>query len=254
MKIQYVDSAVGTSSAYQFLSSFIIDDWVTIDAGALGLLTPQERQKRIQHVFLSHSHMDHIATLPLFLDNVYDPAGESVCVHASDAVQDCLRRDVFNDRLWPDLTHMSDKVSPFVQFESLEDGQAVTVGDLKITPLSVDHVVPCFAFLIESGTAAVAIVTDTGPTQQVWERLQCQENLQALFLEASFPNSFQWLAEKSKHLTPQQFAGEIAKLERSLPVYAIHLKPNFYDEVIDELTSLGLEQLEIAQPDHVYEW
>ena len=75
-----------------------------------------------------------------------------------------------------------------------------------------------------------------------------------MFLEASFPNSFQWLAEKSKHLTPQQFAGEIAKLERSLPVYAIHLKPKFYDEVIDELTSLGLEQLEIAQPDHVYEW
>lgn len=253
MKIHYVDSAVGTKAPYQFLTSFIIDGQVAVDAGAIGLIVPPSDQKRIRHVFLSHSHIDHIATLPLFLDNVYDPQCECVRVYASEAVQDCLQRDVFNDRLWPDLTRMSDGPSPFVQIETLRDGQPVEIGELRLTPISVDHVVPCFAFLIESPDVAAAIVTDTGPTVAVWERIRHVHQLGAVFLEASFPNSFQWLAEKSKHLTPAQFAEEISKLNRPIPIYAIHLKPDFHDQMANELTSLGLENFEIAQPGRVYE-
>lgn len=252
MKIQYVASAVGMVAPHQFLTSFVIDDLVAVDAGAIGLVSPPSRQKRIRHVFLSHSHIDHMATLPLFLDNVYDPHGEYVRVYASQAVQDCLRRDVFNDRLWPDLTRMSDP-TPFVQFETLHNDQPVQIDDLQITPINVDHVVPCFAFLIQGSDAAAAIVTDTGPTSAVWERVQAAENLGAVFLEASFPNSFQWLADESKHLTPAQFLDEIAKLDRVVPVYAIHLKPDFHDQMVGELMSLELENLEIAQPGREYE-
>ena len=252
MKIEYIASAVGMAAPHQFLTSFVIDDRVAIDAGAIGVVSPPSRQKRIRHVFLSHSHIDHVATLPLFLDNVYDPHGDCVRVYASPAVQDCLRRDVFNDRLWPDLTLMSDP-TPFVQFETLHDDQPIQIDDLQITPITVDHVVPCFAFLIEGSDAAAAIVTDTGPTHAVWERIQAAENLGAVFLEASFPSSLQWLADKSKHLTPAQFLVEIAKLDRVVPVYAIHLKPVFHDQMVSELMSLGLKNLEIAEPGREYE-
>ena len=254
MKIQYLASSVGAASPHHFLTSFLVNDTIAIDAGGIGLMSPPEKQKQIKAVVLSHSHVDHIASLPIFLDNVYNPKDDCVTVYASDDVQDCLRRDVFNDRVWPDLIRMSDGGAPFVAFETIIDGNAFQIGDVLITTLSVDHVVPCYAFLIEEQAAAVAIVTDTGPTEQVWKAVNACQNLKAVFLEASFPNSFQWLADKSKHLTPAQFAAESEKISCDVPLIAIHLKPNFHDEIVSELTSLNLPQLLIAEPDKLYEF
>ena len=254
MKIQYLASSVGAASPNHFLTSFVVNDTIAVDAGDIGLISSLEQQKRIRHVVLSHSHADHIASLPVFLDNVYDAQTECVKIHASDALQDCLCRDIFNNRVWPDLIGISDGGTPFVAFESIVDGQPFQIGDVTVTPIAVDHVVPCFAFLIEHRTGAVAIVTDTAPTEQIWQTVNRAEDLKAVFLEASFPNSLQWLADQSKHLTPAQFATEVAKIAHDVPVIAIHLKPNFHEEVVRELTSLQLTQLQIAEPGRVYEF
>ncbi len=51
-------------------TSFLIDDNILIDAGTgVGDLTLEE-MRQIDHVFLTHSHLDHIAALPLMLDAV----------------------------------------------------------------------------------------------------------------------------------------------------------------------------------------
>ena len=254
MEVQFLGSSIGCVSPYQFLSSFIINETVAIDAGAIGLISPPEHQKRIRHVVLTHSHIDHIASLPLFLDNVYDPNTDCVSVYAGKDLQECLQRDVFNDRLWPDLVRMSDGGTPFVSFKTLFDRQPICVSDLRITPVEVDHVVPCFGFVIEDQSSAVAIVTDTGPTEQIWQAANTIESLKAVFLEASFPNSFSWLAEKSKHLTSQQFGVEVAKLSRDVAVIAIHLKPEFHDQVLEELNTLGLPSFAVVEPGRVYEF
>ena len=63
---------------------------------------------------------------------------------------------------------------------------------------------------------------------------------------------FKAMAEKSKHLTTSQFLDEITKLDQVVPLYAIHLKAEFHDQIVCELQALGLDNLKIAQPGREY--
>src|SRR5437773_947422 len=97
----------------QFLTSFLVNDTVAIDAGALGFFRKAEEQARVKHVFLSHSHIDHTASLPVFLENVFEGGTEGVNVYGSQSVLDCLQTDMFNDRIWPDFIRFSRQGPPF---------------------------------------------------------------------------------------------------------------------------------------------
>ena len=237
MKVTLVPSAVSEGSGAQgfCLSSYVIDDTVAIDAGGLGFLGDLSAQFRIQHIFLTHSHMDHIASLPIFLENVFRSSEHCVTIHASAKTLDTLRRDVFNDRVWPDFISMSEKGLPFVKVEILEPGRSVEVGGLRLTPIPVDHVVPTLGFLVSAPGVTVAIPSDTGPTESFWKAAGAAADLKGVFLEASFPDAMSDLAVIAKHLTPAMFAIEVRKLPRPVPFIAVHIKPRFYDAVVAEL-------------------
>lgn len=254
MNVTIVGSASGESDHHQNAISYLINETVAIDAGCLGLLWPFEAQKRVQHVFLSHSHIDHIATLPLFVDNVYEPGPASVTVYASEAVLQALRQDMFNDRVWPDVVRLASEESPFVKFQPIESGQVLVLDGLTITPVAVRHIVPTLGFVIDDGTSAVVLTSDTGPTDAIWEVANRTANVKAVIIEASFPNRMQWLADKAEHLTPATFRGELAKLKHKARVLAVHIKLPFRDEIIGELESLDLPDLEIGVPRKVYEF
>src|SRR5262249_36426936 len=142
--------------------------------------------------------------------------------------------------------------APFIKLALLEANQPVVLEGLRITPVEVNHVVPTFAFLVEEGPKAVVIATDTGPTEEVWRRANGLAGVGGVFLEATFPNGMQWLADVSKHLTPQTFAAELRKLARAVPVYVVHIKARFHDEVVRELQALKLPHVQVAQYGHPY--
>ncbi|MEO2036610.1 MAG: 3',5'-cyclic-nucleotide phosphodiesterase [Planctomycetaceae bacterium] len=252
MQVELLQSTVGESAARQFCIGAIVNDTIAIDAGTLGLVWPLERQERIQHIFLSHSHLDHIATLPLFLDNVYRKGPECPTVYANEATQRCLREDVFNDRLWPDFIQLSEVETPFLNLQLLVPEIAVAVSTLQITPIALNHIVPTLGFILQDKTSAVAFVSDTGPTERIWEVLSKTVNLKALFLEASFPNSHRRLAEKSAHLDPEMFAAEIQHISEDVRIIACHLKPGHFDTIASELKTLGRIDLEIGVPGRKY--
>jgi ribonuclease BN (tRNA processing enzyme) len=256
VKVTLVPSAVSEGSSAQgfCLSSYVIDDTVAIDAGGLGFLGDLSAQFRIQHIFLTHSHMDHIASLPILLENVFRSSEQCVTIHASAKTLDTLRRDVFNDRVWPDFISMSEKGLPFVKVEILEPGRSVSVGGLRLTPIPVDHVVPTVGFLVRAPGVTVAIPSDTGPTESFWKAAGAAADLKGVFLEASFPNAMSDLALIAKHLTPAMFAIEVRKLPRPVPIIAVHIKPRFYDAVVAELEAIGLVDLRIGKPGLVYEF
>lgn len=232
--------------------TYIVNDTLAIDAACLGCLTPLDRQRRIRHVLLTHSHADHIATLPLLLDNVYAQGPDCVVLHGSEATLETLQRDVFNDRVWPDFVRLSTDNSPFVRLEPIVDGQTVTIEGLQITPVALDHVVPTLGFVVDDGSSAVAFVSDTSPTTRIWEVASQAARLKAVFLEASFPNEMEWLANASMHLTPRMFAEELKKLRRSVRVIAVHIKPAHHESVVRELAELRLPLLEVGVPDTEY--
>lgn len=250
MKVHIVPSSVGESSQHQILATYVINDSIAIDAGVLGLLSPLAAQRRVRHVFLSHSHLDHLATLPVFIDNVYSPGMDCPSVWGSPNVLEVLQQDFFNDRIWPDMIRLSREESPFLRLEALSAESPVEVEGVRITPIDVNHVVPTFGFLVEdlSTQSAVMFVSDTGPTERVWEIADQTPGLKGIFLEASFPNSMRWLADKAAHLTPELFLDELSKLHRSVPVYVIHVKLAFEALIREELLALKVPELILVKP------
>jgi len=255
LKIELISSAVGSGElSSQFLTSIRVNDSVCLDAGSIGFHAEISVQKQIRHVFISHSHIDHTASLPILLDNVFGAHPEGVAIYASAEVELALREDMFNDRTWPDFFRISDE-SPkqLLTFHRLLPNSPVQVEGLKITPISVDHVVPTFAFIIDDGITAAVVATDTGPCESLWPHANAIPHLNAVFLEASFPEELSWLAGTTKHLTPTLFSKEIKKLTGDPQIFALHLKATHRREIIAQLDKAGVDQIIIMEPDKIYE-
>ena len=125
-----------------FLTTYLVNDIVAIDAGSLGFLADLSLQRRVRHVLISHTHIDHVASLPIFLENV---VGENppVTIHATEAVLECLQKDLFNDRLWPDFIALTRDGDPFVKLATIHPGKTLALDGLRITPVAVNHLVLC---------------------------------------------------------------------------------------------------------------
>ena len=252
MKIELLPSTVGQDAGKQFCIGALVNDSVAIDAGTIGILWPFERQLKIKHVFLSHSHVDHIATLPLFLDNIYSPGTDCPSVYACEETEKCLRDDVFNDRLWPDFVRLSEEETPFLKLKTLRSEVPVVLSDLAVNPIPLNHIVPTMGFVVTESNSAVAFVSDTNRTERVWEVLSETDHLKAVFLECSFPNSHRRLADKSGHLCPELFEDYAKTLPDAVSVIAMHLKPCFFEEIAAELHDLDLVNVEIGVPGKSY--
>ena len=250
MKVTLVPSTVVGSGPehYQFTSSAVLNDTVAIDAGCLGFCRSAQEQARVRHVLVSHTHIDHVASLPIFVENAYEGKRDCVILYGSSHVLDSCQRDLFNDRVWPDFFALSkDSDKPFLKAVPFEAGQTIELEGLRITAVALNHVVPTVGFLVEDAHGAVAFVSDTAPTEEIWRVASATANLKAVFLEATFPDELGWLAEVSKHLTPALMAAELKKLARQVRIIIVHIKAHYQTQVIAQLKALDLPTLEIGQ-------
>ena len=186
------------------------------------------------------------------MENAREDGHDCVVVHGSAAVLGCLRRDIFNGRLWADIAVMCREKSPFMRLEELRDGEAVAACGLRVTPVPVHHTVPTHGLIIEDGSSAIVITSDTGPTDEIWQRANQLPSLKAVFVEASLPNRLAHLADVTKHLTPALLDAELCKLQRPARIIAGHLKMRWRDAVAAELKALGRPQLEVVEPGRAY--
>ena len=253
MEVTLLPSAVdqGGDTFAQYLTSYLINDAVAVDAGSLGFFQKPAEQCRIKHIFLSHSHIDHLASLPTFVDNTMG-AGEPVTVHGGQTVLDTLRRDIFNGRVWPEFLDMQIAGKPMLKLSLLEPRRPVKVHGLTITPVGVNHVVPTLGFLVQDDSGTIVIASDTGPTQEIWDCANAAPNFKAVFLEAAFPDPFASIAEAAKHLTPGLLAREVKKINGAVRIIVVHIKARYRDQVIQEIGSLGLSNVEIGVPGKCY--
>lgn len=251
MRIELLPSSLPASDA-QFLTSFLVDEAVAIDAGSLGLVE-LVRQRRVRHVFVTHEHLDHIATLPIFLENVYEPGPQSVEVLGSAAVLDFLHADIFNGRVWPDFFALSRPDDAFLETSALEPFVPVVRAGLTVTPVPVSHGIDTLGLVLDDGRSAVAFPSDTGPTEALWKHLANVPALRAVFLEVTFPDSHATLAAESGHLCPASFAAEVRKLDRDVRWIVVHRKPRYAAEIAREIAARGLPNVELVTPGRVYD-
>ncbi len=258
MKVELLPSCTGpaseSSGSPQFLSSYCVDEQVAIDAGAIGLVADLQRQRQVRQVFLTHGHLDHVASLPLFIENVHAPGPDCPEVLATAEVLDSLRGDLLNGRTWPDFFQLSQPASAFVTATALEPGVAVERSGLSVTPLPVSHAPGSVGFLVDDGHTRVAFPSDTGPTDAFWQAAAAGPPPAAVFLETSFPDRLAGLAGETGHLWPAALPIEMAKLGRPTRWIIVHRKAAFAEEIRREIEALALPGVEMVQPGFRYEF
>lgn len=259
MKVQVLGSFGGDSPTCR-MTSFLIDDTVAVDAGAITRALDIEEQRAIRHVLISHSHMDHTASLPFLIENIFGSQEEGLTIYTTGAVLANVRRHLFNNDTWPDFTRIPDRLYPTVRFVEIELERPFIVPasngeDLEVTAVGVNHIVPTVGFLIRQGPSSLLYTSDTGPTERVWEVANSAGDLRAVITECSFPNRLRHVAEVSLHLTPEMLAAELRKLDRPVPVFLYHLKPAYIEELRAELARLDTRhEVRELQQDGVYDF
>ena len=235
MKLRVLGCSGGIGGEHLRTTSLLVDDDLLIDAGTgVGELAIDELA-RIDHLFLTHTHLDHIACLPLMIDSVADRRSKPLTVYGIPAVLDILRKHVFNWLVWPDFTEIPSAGKPFMRYQPIELLQPVTIGARSITPLPVDHTVPAVGYQLDSGAGSLVFSGDTGPCDALWQAINRIDNLRHVIIECAFPDSEAALAVLSKHLCPSMLASELPKLERPCEIHITHLKPGQMDLTMAEI-------------------
>ena len=233
----------------------MIDDRVTIDAGSIGIALSDAQQTTVRDVIVTHPHMDHIASLPIFVDDLFGELREPVRIHATSEVIELLKADVFNDTVYPKFDLLKNAHGHVMQYVPFEVGREFKVAHLTCTAVSVNHIVPTIGLLLTDGVTTVAFSSDTAETEEFWELVNQSKKLHALFIEASFPDSMEGLAKASKHLTPASLRSELTKLNHNgMDILAVHLKPAHREKVVRELNQLKIDKLQVMEPGRTYEW
>lgn len=254
MKLRLLPSNIYSPAKYQTLTSFLIDDTIAIDSGSLGFALSPVNLKRVRNVVLTHTHMDHIASLPVFISESFYLLQEPICIFAtSDSIQS-LRENIFNDRIWPDFEkiRLSNGNGNGIRFVEIEPEKPFMIMEYRFTAVRTNHTIPTIGLAIEKETAGVVLTSDTYVTEEVWHLANSMDLLQAVFVDVSFPNEMALLAESSKHLTPEKLDEDLRKLNRNVPVFAVHLKPDFAPQIMHQLKVLGRSNLFIGEIDRDY--
>jgi ribonuclease BN (tRNA processing enzyme) len=258
VRIQLLPStfdARGQATQEQRLTCFLIDDCVAVDAGSIAIALSNEQRSKVRDIIVTHPHMDHIASLPIFIDDLYPTLKEPMRVHATPEVIELLERDVFNWNVYPRFSDLSNDYGPVMQYVPIPIGRAFSVAHLTVTAVPVNHIVPTVGLIVSDGQRSVAFSSDTAETEEFWKIVNETQHVDALLIEASFPNGMAKLAEVSRHFTPASLAQELTKLNHNgLDIMAVHIKPAYRDEIIEQLHALKIPNLRVMEPGRVYNW
>jgi cAMP phosphodiesterase len=258
VRIQLLPStfdARGHATLEQRLTCFLIDDCVAVDAGSLGIALTSDQRGTVRDIIITHPHMDHIASLPIFIDDLYPTLTEPVRVHATPEVIELLERDVFNWNVYPRFSDLRNNYGPVMEYVPIPIGSAFPVAHLSVIAVPVNHIVPTVGLIVSDSSCSVAFSSDTAETDLFWDVVNNTPHLDALLIEASFPDNMAELAEVSRHFTPASLGRELKKLDHNgMDVLAVHLKPSYRELIIRELYALNIPKLGVMEPGKTYSW
>ena len=222
-------------------TSFLLDGDVLIDAGTgVGDLTLDE-MKRVDHVFLTHSHLDHVASLPLMVDAVASMRTQPLVVHALGGTIEALRNHIFNNVIWPDFSRIPTVNAPFIRYSEIQVGQTLHIMGKALEVLPAVHTVPAVGYSVSAGGPCWVFSGDTERNPAFWERVN-QLRVAMLVIETAFSNRERELARKSLHLSPEVLAKELDNISRDkkFPIYIMHTKPAETELIMEEIQGFDM--------------
>jgi cAMP phosphodiesterase len=228
------------------LTGFLIDGKILLDAGAVTSVLTMEEQTEVDHILITHAHLDHIRELASLADNIcYSNKEHPLAVIGTPLLIETLKRHIFNGIIWPDFSKIPSKERPALRYLAIRPGKKLKVGHLDVTAIPVNHKVETVAYVVEerrdSGQVAVVFVGDTGPTDEIWRVAGKVDGIRAIFIETSLPEELKDVAELSGHLTPAGLAGELKKLGPfGHRIYLFHMKCQYREQIRREIDRLQI--------------
>lgn len=254
MRLRILGCSGGIGGRHLRTTSMLLDHDVLIDAGTgVGDLSLDEL-KAINHVFLTHSHLDHVASIPFMVDTIGQLRDTPLTVWGIAPTLEALQKHIFNWSIWPDFAQIPSAYAPFLQYRTLALGETVELDGRRITALPANHVIPAAGYHLDSGKASLVFTGDTTINDRLWPIVNGIENLSYLIIECAFGNRERELAVMSKHLCPALLAQELAKLKRDCEIFITHLKPSDIEVTMREIEEYaGRFQPRMLQNDQVFE-
>lgn len=239
MKLKVLGCSGGIGGSQSRTTSFLVDDDILLDCGTgVGDLS-LEVLKGIDHVFLTHAHLDHIAALPLMIDSVGELRDAPVTIHATPETIRILHSHIFNWLIWPDFSAIPDHSRPFMRFQPMNVGERVELGGRAITALPARHTVPAVAYCLDSGAGQLVFSGDTAYCAELVARINDCAALRHLILETAFAEEQQGLAVASRHLCPSMSRTLLDELRGAPAVHISHLKPGVGARIMAQLQAAG---------------
>jgi ribonuclease BN (tRNA processing enzyme) len=258
MRVQLLPSTFdsqGRATSEQRLTCFLIDECVAVDAGSIALALSPEQRANVRDIIVTHPHMDHIASLPIFIDDLFELLETPVRVYATEEVIALLERDIFNWNVYPRFSELKNDHGPVMEYVPIPIGEPFQIAHLNVTAVPVNHIVPTVGLVVSDGQTTVAFSSDTSETDQFWDLINKLPRVDALLIEASFPDSMAKLAEVSRHFTPASLQRDLRKLNHNgLDILAVHIKPAYRELVIKELKALKHPGLGVMESGKIYTW
>ncbi len=244
----------GGSAPGRHLSSYLIDDVLAIDAGALTTALDYEGQCRLEAVALTHGHLDHVWSLPMALVHRLGGTPPTCHVYASAYTIETVQTHLFNERIWIDMSTAQVDDPERVQWHAMEPGETRTaLGRYELTAIGLNHAVPCQAYLVRSPDGSLIVCGDTITTDDVWRVANETPDLGGILIECSWPQGWEDLARASLHYSPPLLLADLQKLHVDVPVHVMHRKPGFDEEIADALRASGDKRLHFLDDGDVIE-
>jgi ribonuclease BN (tRNA processing enzyme) len=235
MKVRILGCSGGIGGRHLRTTSMLVDHDILIDAGTGVTDLTLAELAMIDHVFITHSHLDHIASLPLMIDSIADMRDKPVTVYATDATLEIIQNHIFNWAIWPDFSEISIREAAVMQYQTIRVGQKLRFGERTITAVPAEHTVPAVGYHLDSGAGSLVFTGDTTTNDVFWPVLNKIANLRYLIIETAFSNQEERLAVMSKHLCPSMLGDELTKLARDAKIYITHLKPGQIELIMSEI-------------------
>jgi ribonuclease BN (tRNA processing enzyme) len=258
MKIKVLGCS-GAEYPGHHLSGFLLDGKILFDAGSLTNVLDKKNQLKIEHVFITHPHLDHILGILLLADNIiYGKIRRKVNIISIHSVVKAIKKNLLNGVVWPNFTIIPNARNGILNFTTIKLGQSVKINDYSIVPYQVNHSVPAVGYLVEDKRGKRFFYTgDTGPSDNVWEKLReklREKRIHCLIIEVSLPNKMEEIAIKIGHLTPWLLKKEILKIKnKPEKIYITHLKPRYLEIISTELQRLKMDNIKLLRDGEIVE-
>ena len=237
MKLRVLGCSGGVAEGLR-TTSLLINDSILIDAGTgVGDLTLEEMAK-IEHVFITHSHIDHVGFLPLLVDSMFSNITTPITVYSQAVTIQAIKDHIFNWIIWPDFSQLPRPDKSVLQFQAMAPDETLLLDEVLFQMIEVSHTVPAVAYRIEHGGKSIAFSGDTSSNDTLWDRLNAYPDLDILIVESAFSNDQYDLALLSRHYTPSLLAQDLNKLRHNPDIYITHLKPGDEKKITEELEKI----------------